>query len=187
VATATDVHPIHADEAVHRLSTEEYERIVETGALADMRVELLDGLLVDMSPQDEPHARAILRLMRMCAARMDLLRVQLPLAVGEGWVPEPDVALVVHDVRPVRPTTALFVAEVAVSSHARDVTKALVYARADIPVYWIVDLPAGIVRVHTEPGPDGYASVVAMSGDDVLDTGVDGVEPTTAAALLDLR
>jgi Uma2 family endonuclease len=72
-----------------------------------------------------------------------------------------------------------------VSSHARDATKALVYARADIPVYWIVDLPAGIVRVHTEPGPDGYASVVDKRGDDVLDAGIEGVEPTTVAALLE--
>ena len=121
------------------------------------------------------------------AGRAELLRVQMPLAVGEGWVPEPDVALVEHGPDPeVRPTTALLVAEVAVSSHARDVRKAPVYASAGIPVYWLVDLPAGIVRVHTEPGPDGYASVVDKRGDDMLDAGVEGVEPTTVAALLAL-
>jgi Uma2 family endonuclease len=101
-------------------------------------------------------------------------------------VPEPDVALVEHEDRSVRPTTAVFVAEVALTSHARDATKALVYARAGIPTCWIVDVPARSVGVHTQPGPDGYASVVARTGGDVLDAGVEGVEPTTVAALLGL-
>jgi hypothetical protein len=147
------------DASVHRFTTDEYERIVGTGALAGMRVELLDGLLVDIGH---------------------------PLAVGEGWVPEPDVALAEYEDRPVRPTTALFVAEVAVSSHARDARKALAYARAGIPVYWLVDVPAGIVRVHSQPGPDGYGSILAKRDDDVLDAGVEGVEPTTVSALLAL-
>jgi len=161
--------------------------MVDSGALEGLRVELLEGLLVDMSPQGEDHAFAIHQLMLLFARRLDVLRVQMPLGVAEGWVPEPDVAVADYgDPGDPRPTTALFVAEVAVSSQALDAIKAPVYARAGIPVYWIVDLPAGIVRVHTEPGPDGYASVVAMSGDDVLDTGVEGVEPTTVAALLKL-
>jgi Uma2 family endonuclease len=187
VATAATTGRLVADEGVHRLSTEEYERIVKTGALEDVRVELLDGLLIDMSPQGERHNRAIGKLMMLFAGRIELLRVQACIATGEGWVPEPDVALVEYDADPdARPTTALIVVEVAVSSQVRDARKAPVYARAGIPVYWLVDLPAGIVRVHTEPGPEGYASIVAMSGDDVLDAGVEGVEPTTVAALLKL-
>jgi Uma2 family endonuclease len=175
------------ESSVHRLSTEEYERVVRTGALEEMPVELLDGLLVDMSPQGERHHRAIGKLIRLFASRIDLLRVQASLAAGEGWVPEPDVALVEHDPDPdVRPRTAPLVVEVAVTSQVRDARKAPVYARAGIPTYWIVDLPAGVVRVHTAPGPDGYASVVSTSGDDVLDAGVEGVEPTTVAALLAL-
>ena len=169
----------------HRLSTDEYDRMVDSGALEGLRVELLEGLLVDMSPQGEDHALAIHQLMLLFARRMELLRVQMPLGVAEGWVPEPDVALARYGAPgDPRPTTALLVAEVAVSSQALDALKAAVYARAGIPVYWLVDVPAAVVRVHTEPGPDGYASVVDKRGDDVLDAGVDGVEPTTVAALL---
>jgi Uma2 family endonuclease len=186
VATATSTHALSFDD-LHRLSTDQYERIVATGALEEMHVELLDGLLVDMSPQGERHRRAIGKLMILFGGRLELLRVQGPLPAGEGWMPEPDVALVEHGPDPdVRPTTALLVVEVAVSSQARDERKALVYARVGIPVYWLIDLPAGIVRVHTKPGPDGYASIVAKSGEDVLDAGVEGVEPTTVAALLEL-
>ena len=179
----TSAQGIAADESVHRLSTDEYSRIVSTGALEGMRVELLDGLLVDISPQNPEHAWIIQQLAKLCARHMDLLRVRLPLDVADGWVPEPDIALAESNPRQ-HPTSALLVAEVAYSSKRVDTRKAFVYAAAGIPVYWLVDLPASVVRVHTQPGPDGYGSVVAMSGGDVLDAGVEGVEPTTVAALL---
>jgi Uma2 family endonuclease len=173
------------EERVHRLSSAEYERMVDSGALADMRVELLDGLLVDMTPQGERHARVIQQLMWLCNARRHVLRIQMPLSAAEGWVPEPDVALAERDPDPTRhPSKALLVVEVSVSSQAIDRRKALAYARAGVPCYWLVDLPAGMVLAHTEPNEDGYAVVTRLTGDDVLDAGIDGVEPTTVAALL---
>jgi Uma2 family endonuclease len=173
------------EEHLHRLSTAEYERMVDSGALADVRVELLEGLLVDMSPQGERHARVIQRVMIACASRMDLLRVQMPLSVGEGWMPEPDVALAEHDPDPTRrPSTALLVVEVAVTSQPIDRRKALAYARAGVTRYWLVDLSAGVVLAHTEPGHDGYVAITRLAGDDVLDAGIDGVEATTVAELL---
>jgi len=76
-----------------RLSSAEYEELVLEGVLEGKRIELVDGALVEMSPQSERHARVIQRLMRLFSPRLDLVRVQMPLAVGEGWVPEPDVAI----------------------------------------------------------------------------------------------
>ncbi len=178
---------VPVDEHVHRLSNDVYQRMVDSGAFETARIELLAGLLVDMSPQGADHARVIHRVMLLFASQMRILRVQMPLAVAEGWVPEPDVALAEYGSggEP-HPTTALFVAEVAVSSQTLDATKALVYARAGIPTYWLIDLPAGIVRVHSKPAQEGYGSIIAKTGDDVLDAGVEGVEPTTVAALLAL-
>lgn len=170
---------------VHRLSNDEYERMVDSGVFEELRIELLDGLLVDMSPQGERHAKVIKRLMVLCAGRTELQRVQMPLAIAAGWIPEPDVALVENDNDPdSSPTSALLVVEVAVSSQAHDRRKAPVYARAGISRYWIVDVPAGTVVEHTNPTPDGYATVATLSGDDTLDTGVDGIPTTTVRALL---
>jgi Uma2 family endonuclease len=161
--------------------------MVDSGAFESARIELLAGLLVDMSPQGPDHARVIHRLMLLFASQLGILRVQMPLAVAEGWVPEPDVALADYgqDGDP-HPTRADFVAEVAVSSQALDMAKAVVYSRAGIPTCWLVDLPARIVRVHSKPAPQGYGSILVKRGDDVLDAGVEGVEPTTVAALLAL-
>jgi Uma2 family endonuclease len=185
VAIDTSARPFGAEEHVHRLSSEEYERIVATGALEGMRVELLDGLLVDISPQDPQHAWIIQQLLKLCGGRLDLLRVQLPLDVAHGWMPEPDIALATSNPDH-HPKTALLVAEVACSSQRVDTRKAPVYAHAGIPTYWLIDLPAGTVRVHCKPGPKGYASIVAKSGDDVLDAGIEGVEPISVTALLTL-
>ena len=155
------------------------------GALESVPVELLDGLLVEMSPQGEWHARAIQRLMRMFAGRMDLLRIQMPLSIADGWTPEPDVALAEPDEDPDRhPSTALLVIEVAVTSQAEDRRKATPYAQALIPCYWLVDLPAGIVLVHTQPSPDGYAAVARLTGGDVLDADVQGVGPASVDELI---
>lgn len=110
--------------------------MVETGALDGLRVELLDGLLVDMSPQGERHARVIQRLMRLFAGRLDLLRVQMPLSLADGWAPEPDVALAeAHEDPDRHPSTALLVVEVAVTSPALNSSKAALYERAGIPRY----------------------------------------------------
>jgi Uma2 family endonuclease len=158
--------------------------MVDCGALENARVELADGLLVELSPQSEPHSRMIQTLTRLLGGRLELLRVQLPLAAVEGWTPEPDIALAEVDDDPwKRPTTALLVAEVAVSSHHYDLTKADVFARAAIPTYWLVDVPGRQVFAHTEPRAEGYARKRELMGDSELDPGVPGLEPFTVAEL----
>lgn len=171
------------EDPVHRFSTEEYTAIVESGALEDVRAELLDGLLVDKMTQGDPHAVVIMRLMEMFAPRIHLLHVQMPLQIEDGWVPEPDVFLAERP--PGRhPSTAFIAVEVGASGLSRAHRKAPPYARAGIPRYWIVDIAGRRVLEHTEPGADGYGVVTILTGDDVLDAGVEGVPATTVAELL---
>jgi Uma2 family endonuclease len=171
------------DTRVHRISTAEYTRMVDSGALEEMRVELLDGLLVDMTPQGHEHARIIQALMVLFAPRVDLLHVQMPVELEDGWVPEPDIALAI---RPGgrHPTTACLVAEVAASGLPIALRKATAYARANVDRYWIIDVEDGRVLEHTEPGPDGYRVTTVLTGDDALDARVEGLPATTVAALL---
>lgn len=183
---ATIHHEMSLDTDVHRITTAEYERMISLGALEDVRVELLDGFLVDMSPQDELHYRLIREFARLFGARAELVRTQAPLPLADGWMPEPDVALVAMDESDWRrrPEGALLVVEIALSSHLRDRRKASAYAAAGIPGYWLVDVAGEAVFEHTDPRPDGYGVVRRLSGDDVLDTGVEGIPGTTVAELL---
>ena len=157
--------------------------MVDSGALDHANVELADGFLIELSPQSGPHARIVQVLTALFAGRGDLLRIQLPLAATEGWIPEPDVALAEHTDPERHPTGALLVIEVAVSSHQYDMSKAEVFARAGIPTYWIVDVPGRQVLAYTEPGPDGYARERTLDASGELDPGVPGLEPFTVAGL----
>ncbi len=155
---------------LHRLDTRAYGRMVACGALDDQRVELLDGLLIEMSPQSTQHAAVIQRLAELFAGFGRMPRVQLPLEVSADSVPEPDIALVAGPPDPRRhPSTALLVVEVAVSSHDIDrAVKDRLYAGADVPTYWIVDVPGLAVEVHSDPGRDGYRSIDLRGLDDTV-------------------
>lgn len=171
-------------EDLHRFSTDAYLQIMESGSLATSRVELLDGLIVDMTPQGERHVYAIQSLSACFSGSPWMLRIQMPLEVGDGWVPEPDLAITPRQTtfdRP--PTSAYLVVEIAVSSKTIDLRKAAAYAGAGIPTYWLVDVPARTVFAYTEPRPDGYGLVTPLRDRDVLDAGLEGMAPTTADAL----
>ena len=106
------------------LRREEYERLIELGSFDEERIELVGGEIVRMSPQLEPHSWAIMRLTSQLAALMSSgyeVRVQLPLAVDEWSLPEPDVAITAQQKSSDdRPTTALVVIEVASTSQTLD-------------------------------------------------------------------
>jgi Uma2 family endonuclease len=157
------------------LRRSDYAILIDQGALGeDDRVQLLEGQLVELRPQEPPHARVVEMLTRRLARELPddvRLLVQLPFAAGELSEPEPDVALVPSDEPWDRhPERALLVIEVADSSLALDLgRKARIYAEADVPRYWVIDLKGGVVHVHTDPAPGGYRTVERRGADEVLD------------------
>jgi Uma2 family endonuclease len=171
---------------VHRLDAAVYGRMVASGALDGEPVELLDGVLCEMSPQSPAHALIIQVLTRHFAAAEAWLRVQLPLEVASDSVPEPDLALVESKPSADRhPTSALVVVEIAVSSQDIDRgVKARLYGGAGIPVYWIVDQPARLVEVRTRPTADGYAVIDAYGLGDTVPSPAVGVADLEVDSLL---
>ena len=51
----------------YRFTREQYERMVEAGVLEDLPVELLDGVIVEMTRQSPEHADMILVLTQLLA------------------------------------------------------------------------------------------------------------------------
>jgi Uma2 family endonuclease len=148
--------------AGRRWTRAEYYRLLDSGALPDSGIELLEGTIVETTPQRAPHATAtqlVAEALRR-AFPQAVVRVQFPFVVDETTEPEPDVAVVpgsVADYAQAHPSTALLVVEVADSTLPKDLRKADLYARADVPEYWVVDLGSRLVYVHREPQPSGYA------------------------------
>lgn len=158
-------------EQLHRLSTDEYHRLIEAGVFdEDARLELIDGLLLRMSPKTREHENVIEWLNRWLMTAVDAeryaVRVGGPLTL-EGSEPEPDLIVVPRSTpRPYHPASAALVIEVSVSSRRRDLrTKPALYARARVDEYWVVDLDRRRLIVHRLPGDDGYREVVEHSPD----------------------
>ncbi len=171
---------------VHRLDAEHYGLVVDSGALDQQRVELIDGIIVQMSPHSPAHAAILERLTSHLAGARARVRVQLPLQVASDSLPEPDVALVGEPESAGRhPTSALLVVEVAASSHTIDRgRKAELYAATGIPTYWLIDIPARTVEVRTDPGPAGYRTLRKLHTGNALASPCQGVEDLALDELL---
>ena len=148
-----------------RYTVDEYFGLVDTGVLhPDDRVELLEGVIVAVAPQNPPHASAVGLLhevIRDVVRSRAVVRVQVPLVLGRRSAPEPDVAVVpgkLSDYYRVHPRTAWLVIEVADRSLPQDrLTKARTYAAAGIPEYWIVNLRDDCVEVYRDPDAQAAA------------------------------
>jgi len=145
--------------AAGKFTTERFFRLVSEGALSpDDRVELLEGVVVAMAPQNPGHAVAgdlVAEALRRAVGSRAAVRVQRPFIAGRHSVPEPDVAVVpgrVQDYAKSHPTTALLIVEVAEWSLPQDrLTKAAIYAGTSVPEYWIVNLRDDQVEVLRTP------------------------------------
>src|SRR3954454_1054086 len=122
-------------EALFPLSLENYHRLVEAGGFEGERVELLDGLLVRMSPKSERHEAAVEYLLDWLNAAVDreryIIGCQRALTLGTSE-PEPDLVVRERNTpKPYHPSSAVLVIEVAASSLPVDLTvKAPLYASA---------------------------------------------------------
>ena len=147
---------------VHRLSVEDVYRMVEAGVLDEHdRVELVEGVLVDMVPIGAEHEDALQWLIDHfagVAGRAWKVRVQSMLLVSGGYL-LPDLLVVDPPPRGTLPATARLVIEVAQTSQSRDAEKASDYAAANVAEYWIVDLLARNVIVHRHPLAGVYQEV----------------------------
>jgi Uma2 family endonuclease len=164
-------------ESLRPLRRAEYDRLVELGAFADEHIELLAGMLVAMPPpHGAEHASLVSQLLATFVRAVGdraIVRPQLPIALFDDSEPEPDIALVSPgDYRHEHPTRALLVVEIADSSLRRDrEVKAALYAAANIPEYWIVNLIDRVVEVHRAPSGDRYTQVSRVASGASLQPG----------------
>ncbi len=153
--------------------------MVKAGIIApEDRLELIDGELLIMPPQDPPHASSVYRLdMRLKRAYGDgyCVRVQLPLAISEHQLPEPDIAVArggldTFDRRHPAGADTLPGVEITDTSVVRDLRKVAIYAAGGVACYWRLDLQTRRLEVRTQPMADGaYRSVHVLLDDDEVE------------------
>jgi Uma2 family endonuclease len=162
-ATKSAVPELAAMAMFPRLTVKAYHDLIANGTVREGEpIELIEGLLVPKMSRGSPHDSAI-----------DFLDEYLVPLVPAGWFarsqravtladsePEPDYAVVrgprsrYRGHHPLAAEVSLVI-EVSDSSLGYDrVHKARIYARAGIPVYWIVNVIDKQIEVLTQPsGP----------------------------------
>jgi Uma2 family endonuclease len=159
-------------ERVHRMSVEEYHRAGETGVLSD-EVELLQGILVTKMPKSPLHEFVAGKLMQLLLALVPkefTVRRESPLTLRDSE-PEPDISIVKgkwDDWVNAHPSTAQLVIELAITSQEIDVSKAVIYAEASIPEYWLIRPEQRMVDVFRKPTNGGYDSKQTLNEHDCL-------------------
>jgi Uma2 family endonuclease len=176
-------------EPVLPLTIEQYHEMARAEILRDGDpIELLEGWLVRKMTKSPAHSVATFE------ARSALEQI-----IPEGWSvdaqepittadsePEPDVSVIrgrrrdMADRHP-RPDEVAVLVEVADASLDRDRGwKKRIYAAAQIPVYWIVNLVDGQIEVHSEPSGPGdhpdYALRQVFCAGDIITVALGGNE-----------
>ena len=164
----------------HRFTVDEYERLIEAGILAtDLRVELIHGVIVQMSPIGGPHIACVNRANRSATRQLPdeyYVQIQGPIRMPEDGEPVPDLAIVrvgYDERRPPLPQDVLLLAEVSDTSLRYDRgTKLPLYAAAGIAEAWIFNLNARRLERYTDPAPGGYRTVAYAEAGQGLDSTV---------------
>ena len=172
-----------------RLSLDQFNQLIEAGIVGpDDRCELLDGVMVGKMSQHPPHGSTLTELadaLRQLVAPAWRVREQLDVVLPDvATRPEPDVAVVrrrdhKYFKRHPEPADIGLLIEIAESSLRLDrKVKRRLYAGADIPEYWIVNLIERQVEVHRRPIPaEGrYAEIEIVPFDGRLSVVLDGVD-----------
>jgi len=143
-----------------RFSVDDYYKMIELGMLKDYELaEIMEGELIRKTTVGDRHAAIVNFLTKFFVKNVSdeiLVGVQNPIRLSDFNEPEPDLAL--SDLtkydgkRHPRSSEILLVVEVSDSTlkYDRDVKLSL-YAEAELPEIWIVNIPNNIVEVHTNP------------------------------------
>jgi Uma2 family endonuclease len=165
-----------ASRPLRNFTRREYDKMIDAGIVGgNEHVELINGFIVQMSPEGACHSGTIdlcAEAIRRAFGSAYTVRIQHPVIVDPDAEPEPDLAVVQGGPRDhlnQHPSHPVLVVEVADSSLAYDRRdKALLYARAGFPDYWIVNLVDQCVEIFRDPEPAGYRTVVLVTSGSLI-------------------
>ena len=176
------------DDLIWRLNVGQYHAMIESGILTDDDpVELLEGWLVYKIPKNPRHSfttRVLRKLLERVLSPGWYVDSQEPVTVIDSE-PEPDIFVMrgdEHDFAKRHPGAQdiVLIVEVSDTTLGRDRgRKKHLYARAGIPIYWIVNLIDTVIEVYTNPNgssrPSDYQVRQEYWIGDLLPVVIDGL------------
>jgi len=157
-------YPPVTNQPLHRFKASTYKALWEKGHFRRGRVELLFGLVVEMSPTDPKHeesARQLDKILHAALGDRASVSCQMSFTATEDSIPQPDIYVAPPgDYWSERPSHAYLVIEVSNTSLAYDrEEKSLVYGTAKVDEYWIVDVVHDLVEVRRDPEAGAWRTI----------------------------
>ena len=150
---------------ISKWTIDEYHQMIDAGILNDRHVELLNGEIIEMPPEGEPHAHLssdAADYFRELLRGRAKIREGKPITLFNNSEPEPDIAVVQNlgdtylEHHPY-PENIFWVVEYSDSSLTKDLEiKSKAYAQAGIPEYWVTNLKRMELVVFRDPSNDNY-------------------------------
>ena len=162
----------------YEFTVDQFLQIAEAGVLdPDVRLELIDGLILKMAPSSRAYANRVSDIVRALNQKIPLdieASIQSTIRLNDWTAPAPDIALLtpeasLDEVNLPRPADILLIAEVSASTPGtapRD--KVTRYAQSGIPELWILVMTDDEIEVCRQPTPSGYADVRRLGRGDTL-------------------
>lgn len=161
-----------------RMRAHEFLEMGRAGVFApEARLERIEGEIIGVAPGGSSHAAVLSELtspfVRAAAGRV-IVPSQSPLDLGEGTVPQPDLALLEptpdrYFGQHPRASDALLVVEVSNTTLRFDLdSKAPLYARAGAPEAWVIDIERRAIRVFRESDAGGYRTSFTATGSEPI-------------------
>lgn len=152
---------------IFKWTLEDWHKLVDAGILADKKVELLEGNIIEMSPEGIPHRytnQSVGKYLESLLVNRAYVSLAFPITLDNSE-PEPDIAIV-------RPPLSgysnhhpyaediYWLIEISNRTIKKDLGhKATVYAKNNIPEYWVINLINKKVIVHTQPNKNKYQMI----------------------------
>ena len=174
----------------HRFTLDDVLRMQEAGILdEDARVELIDGVLVEMASEGSLHAWLKLQIAkRFSTLAGDAVEVVVDstLRLAPTYAPDPD--LYVYDAAlpfsGVNGANVGLIVEIAQSTVTKDLTlKAELYAQHGVRDYWVVDVNTDTITIHRDAVDGLYRDVARHAAEDKVTS---LVLPSVSLRLADL-
>ena len=157
--------------ALAKWSIADYHKMIEAGVLQDRHIQLIDGELVEMSPEGAIHAAyggSVADYLRQVMAGKAWIREAHPVTLLNSE-PEPDIAIVTlpksqYFQHHPTPQDVFWLIEVSDTTLNYDLSKKQeIYALANIQEYWVLNVQDKQLIVLSEPNDNTYLSRSQLS------------------------
>ncbi len=161
---------------IAHFSIQDFHQMIDTGIFSDRRVELIDGLILEMPPEGTEHTyfeeNLAKKLERLTQDRA-YVRENKPVTLSNSE-PEPDVVVaklprsqyIEHHPYP---EDIFLLIEVSKSTLERDTSvKKRIYARENILEYWVVDIEAKKIIVYRSPASGDYQQKFELASGKII-------------------